>query len=92
MIRKFIAIAALLCASVPLAHAEETVGDKAGEAKDEAVQAKRKAGAEIREAGRDVKAVGRKVRQTFITRCGDGRHTMWGATGCIGHGGVSDPK
>jgi pheromone shutdown protein TraB len=90
--RKAIGMAVLTLAFMPLAQAEKTVGDKAGEVKQEAVQAKREAGAEIREAGRDVKAVGRKVRQTFITRCGDGRHTMWGATGCIGHGGVSDPK
>jgi hypothetical protein len=90
--RRIIGTAVLTLALMPLANAEETVGDKAGELKDDAVQAKRKAGAEIREAGRDVKAVGRKVRQTFITRCGDGRHTMWGATGCIGHGGVVDPK
>jgi len=92
MMKKLIGIAALLLVSLPLAHAEGTVGDKASEVKGEAVQAKRQAGAEIRETGREVKAEGRKVRQVFITRCANGRHTMWGATGCIGHGGVSDPK
>jgi hypothetical protein len=75
----------LISAFIPLAHAEETVGDKA-------VQAKREAGAEIRHAGREVKATGREARQAVITRCADGRHTVKGASGCAGHGGVNDPK
>jgi len=82
----------LLVAFHPLAQAQESVGDKVGEAKDDAVQAKRKAGEEIRKDGREVKAEGRKVRQAVITRCADGRHTIKGASGCAGHGGVNDPK
>ena len=83
--KKIIGTIVLISAFAPLAHAEETVGDKA-------VQAKRSAGAEIRHAGREVKAEGRKARQAVITRCADGRHTAKGASGCAGHGGVSDPK
>ena len=69
----------------PIAHAAESVGDKA-------VEAKRSAGAGIRKAGRAAKATGRKVRQAVITRCADGRHTVKGKSGCVGHGGVNDPK
>lgn len=90
--RTLIGTIALIVAFHPLAHAQESVGDKAREVKDEAVQTKRQAGAEIRQDGREVKAEGRKVRQAVITRCGDGRHTARGASGCKGHGGVVDPK
>ena len=83
---------ALVLAFMPLAHAQESVGDKAREAKTDAVQAKRKAGREVRHAGREAKATGRKARQAVITRCADGRHTVKGASGCAGHGGVRDPK
>ena len=84
---------ALVFAFMPAAQAaEESVGDKAREAKADAVQAKRTAGKEVRQAGRKVKKAGRKVRQAVITRCADGRHTVKGAAGCAGHGGVSDPK
>ncbi len=83
---------ALAYALVPLAHAQETVGDKARDAKAGAMQAKRDAGAEVRSAGRQVKKAGRKARQAVITRCADGRHTVKGAAGCKGHGGVLDPK
>jgi len=89
---KIIGTIALVLAFMPLAHAQETIGDKAREAKTDAVQAKRKAGREIRHAGREVKATGRKARQAVITRCADGRHTAKGASGCVGHGGVRDPK
>jgi hypothetical protein len=68
------------------------VGDKAREAKSDAVQAKRTAGKEVRKAGRTVKSDGRKARQAVITRCADGRHTVKGAAGCRGHGGVRDPR
>ena len=90
--RKIIGMIALTLAFMPLAHAQETVGDKARELKTDAVQAKRKTGSEIRKAGREVKATGRKARQAVITRCADGRHTAKGASGCVGHGGVRDPK
>jgi len=90
--RKLIGTIALILAFMPLAHAEETIGDKAREAKTDAVKAKRAAGKEIRHAGREAKASGRKVRQAVITRCADGRHTVKGAAGCVGHGGVRDPK
>jgi hypothetical protein len=90
--KKIIGAIALVLAFMPLAHAEETVGDKAREAKQDAVQAKRTAGKEVRHAGRKVKATGRKARQAVITRCADGRHTVKGKSGCVGHGGVSDPK
>lgn len=83
---------ALILAFMPLAHAEESVGDKVHEAEADAVKAKREAGKEIRHAGREVKAAGREARQAVITRCADGRHTSKGASGCKGHGGVSDPK
>ena len=88
--KKLIATAALVFAFSPLAYAE-TVGDAAREAKNDAVQAKRKAGREIRSAGRQVKKTGRKARQAVITRCADGRHTVQGRAGCVGHGGVRDP-
>jgi hypothetical protein len=90
--RKIIGSIALMLAFMPLAHAEESIGDKAREAKEDAVQAKRKAGREIRHAGRELKATGRKVRQAVIFRCADGRHTARRASGCAAHGGVSDPK
>ena len=82
-----------IAAFMPVARAaEESVGDKAREAKADAVQAKRAAGKEVRQIGREVKKSGRKVRQAVITRCADGRHTVKGASGCAGHGGVRDPK
>jgi hypothetical protein len=88
-----IAAIALILLLAPLAQAaEESVGDKAHEAKVEAVKTKRAAGSEVRQAGRSVKKTGRKVRQAVITRCADGRHTIRGASGCVGHGGVLDPK
>lgn len=90
--KNIIAAIALVIAFMPLAHAQDTAGDKAREAKTDAVQAKRTAGKEVRQAGRQVKATGRKARQAVITRCADGRHTVKGASGCKGHGGVSDPK
>lgn len=90
--RKAIGTIALILAFMPLAHAEETIGDKAHEAKEDAVKAKRAAGEDIRHTGREIKASGRKARQAVITRCADGRHTIKGASGCAGHGGVRDPK
>jgi hypothetical protein len=91
--RTVIATIALLLSLVPLARAaEESVGDKAHEAKVEAVETKRAAGKDVRQAGRQVKKTSRKVRQAVITRCADGRHTVKGASGCAGHGGVVDPK
>lgn len=90
--KKAIGTIALILAFMPFAFAEESVGDKAHEAKEDAVKAKREAGADIRHAGREVKATGRKARQAVITRCADGRHTVKGASGCAGHGGVQDPK
>ena len=90
--RSIIGTIALILAFIPPAHAGETVGDKAREAKDDAVQAKRAAGKEIRSTGRKIKATGRKARQAVITRCADGRHTVKGKAGCVGHGGVHDPK
>lgn len=79
---KLIGAVLFVFAFIPLAHAQETIGDKAQEVKGEAVQAKRAAGANIRQAGRDVD---RAVR----TLCADGRHTIKGAAGCKGHGGVA---
>ena len=90
--RKLIGTIALVLAFLPLAYAEESIGDKAREAKGDAVNAKRAAGEEIRRGGREVKATGRKARQAVITRCADGRHTVKDASGCAGHGGVRDPK
>jgi hypothetical protein len=90
--KKLIATIALMLAMAPFAYSQQSTGDKAQEAKTDAVKAKRAAGSEIRQAGRKVKATGRKARQAMITRCADGRHTVKGAAGCKGHGGVSDPK
>ena len=90
--KRIIGTIALIFAFVSPAHAQETVGDKARELKSDAVEAKREAGKEIRKAGRQTKAAGRKARQAVITRCADGRHTVKGASGCAGHGGVQDPK
>jgi hypothetical protein len=92
IMKKIIGTIALILAFMPPAHAGESVGDTAREAKDDAVKAKRAAGKEIRQTGREIKATGRKARQAVITRCADGRHTVRGASGCVGHGGVSDPK
>ena len=89
--RKIIVITALL-ALIPLAHAQESIGDKAREAKTDAAEAKREAGKDIRHAGRELKAAGRKARQAVVTRCADGRRTVKGASGCVGHGGVREPK
>lgn len=90
--RKVFGTIALILAFMPLAYAEESIGDKAHEAKEDAVKAKRSAGEEVRHTGREVKASGRQARQAVITRCADGRHTVKGASGCAGHGGVNDPK
>ena len=90
--RNIIVTTALVLALIPFAQAQESVGDKAREVKQDAVKAKRSAGKEIRSTGREVKAEGRKARQAVITRCADGRHTVKGASGCKGHGGVLDPK
>jgi hypothetical protein len=91
--KTILATIALLLSLAPLARAaQETVGDKAHVAKVEAVETKREAGREVRHAGREVKKTARKARQAVITRCADGRHTIRGASGCAGHGGVVDPK
>jgi hypothetical protein len=91
--RTIIGTITLVLTLVPVARAaNESVGDKAHEAKVEAVEAKRAAGKEVRQAGRKVKKAGRRVRQAVITRCADGRHTIKGASGCARHGGVLDPK
>ena len=90
--RKIVAAIALILALIPLAYAEESIGDKAREAKADAVNAKRTTGKEVRHTGRNIKVSGRKARQAVITRCADGRHTVQGASGCAGHGGVRDPK
>ena len=90
--RNIVGAIALVLAFIPLAHAQQTAGDKAREVKTDAVNAKRKAGKNIRKAGRETKAAGRKARQAVITRCADGRHTVKGKSGCVGHGGVQDPK
>ena len=82
----------LALALIPFAHAEESLGDKARAAKDDAVTVKREVGSDIRAAGREVKRAGREARQAVITRCADGRHTIKGPRGCVGHGGVHDPK
>jgi hypothetical protein len=89
---KIIGTIALVLTFICLARAEESIGDKAREAKADAVEAKRAAGRDIRHGGRKIKASGRKARQAVITRCADGRHTVKGASGCAGHGGVRDPK
>jgi hypothetical protein len=85
MMRRIAGAIALMFAFGTHGHAEESIGDKAAEAA-------RAAGKDIREAGREMKAAGRKARQAVITRCGDGRHTAKGASGCARHGGVRDPK
>ena len=90
--REIMGMIALVLTFTSFARAEESIGDKAREAKADAVEAKREAGKEIRHGGRKVKASGRKARQAVITRCADGRHTVKGASGCAGHGGVLDPK
>ena len=90
--RKVVGAIALILAFMSLAYAEESIGDKASEAKTDAVKAKRAAGKDIRDSSREIKASGRKARQAVITRCADGRHTVRGASGCAGHGGVRDPK
>lgn len=91
--QQIIAAIALVLALMPVAHAaEESAADKARAAKADAVEAKRAAGKEVRQAGRQVKKTGRQVRQAVITRCADGRRTVRGASGCVGHGGVRDPK
>ena len=90
--KEILAALALAFVFIPGAHAAGEVAEKAQEAKADAVQAERTAGSEVRHAGRKAKKAGRKVRQAVITRCADGRHTVKGAAGCAGHGGVSDPR
>jgi F0F1-type ATP synthase membrane subunit c/vacuolar-type H+-ATPase subunit K len=92
IMKKILAAIALLLAFLPAAYAQETIGDKAREAKAEGVAAKRAAGHDIRKGGRKVKASARKARQAVISRCADGRHTVRGPSGCAGHGGVRDPR
>ena len=89
---KIIATIFFVLTVIPFAHAEESLGNKARAAKDDAVTVKREVGSDIRAAGREVKRAGRKARQAVITRCADGRHTIKGPRGCVGHGGVHDPK
>ena len=90
--KKIVATIALVLAFMPLAHAGETAGEKARDGKAGAVPEKSTVGKDIRQAGRAIKKTGRKARQAVITRCADGRHTVKGASGCSGHGGVLDPK
>ena len=89
--KKIVATIALLLAFASAAHAQDTLGDKAREAKADAVAAKRAAGQDIRKAGRQVKATGRTARQAVITRCADGRHTIRGASACAGRRGLRNP-
>ena len=90
--RNIIGTIALVLAFMPPVYAQESIGDKAREAKEDAREAKREAGRDIRRGGRELKKEGRKARQAVITRCADGRRTVKGAAGCRGHGGVQDPK
>jgi hypothetical protein len=84
--KNIIGAIALVLAFMPAAYAaDETVGDKAHEVKQDAVKAKRATGKEVRKAGRTVK-------NTIVTHCADGRRTIKGAHGCVGHGGVRDTK
>jgi ubiquitin len=89
LMNKLIASVVFVFALIPLAHAQETIGDKAQEVKGEAVQAKNTVGDNIRQAGRDVKSTAKKADRAVRTLCADGRHTIKGAAGCEGHGGVS---
>lgn len=70
-----------LALAAPLAQAAETAGDAAQDVKSGALHAKRATGRTVRHAGRS-------ARDAVFTRCADGRHTVKGARGCRGHGGV----
>jgi hypothetical protein len=89
LMNKLIASVVFVFALIPLAHAQETIGDKAQEVKVDAVEAKNTVGDNIRQAGRDVKSTAKKADRAVRTLCADGRHTIKGAAGCEGHGGVS---
>jgi hypothetical protein len=86
---KHVAIAALFFAFTPLTQAQENAADKAPEVKTDPAPAGQSIGDGVRQAGREVKTAGKKARRVVSTLCADGRHTIKGAAGCNGHGGVS---
>jgi hypothetical protein len=76
-------------AFIPLTHAQESNSVTRQEVKADAVETKNTVGDKIRQAGREVKSTARKADRAVRTLCADGRHTIKGAAGCDGHGGVS---
>lgn len=87
--RRLLATIVLLLAFSPIGHAQESVGDKAKEAKDGAAKTTDTVADGAREVGNELKVAAHKVRRAVFTRCADGRHTIKGQSGCNGHGGVS---
>ena len=86
---KLLGAMALICAFIPLLHANENNGDKTRETKTDATQSQSTIGDSVRQVGSEIKSAGRKVRRAVVTRCADGRHTVKGRAGCTSHGGVS---
>ena len=89
IMNKLIASAALIFAFATSVQAQDTVEDKAPATKAETTQSTRTVGDDVRQAGREIKSTAHKARKAVVTRCADGRHTIKGASGCNGHGGVS---
>jgi hypothetical protein len=87
--KECIGVFALTFLFIPFGYAQDSVGDKAQEVKSSAVQTKDAVAEDAREAGQEVKKATHKARRAVFTRCADGRHTIKGASGCDGHGGVS---
>jgi hypothetical protein len=87
--RKLIGTIALVLASLPGVHAQDSIGDKAHEVKEGAVKTSETVADGAREVGHEIKKTAQKARRAVITRCADGRHTIKGESGCRGHGGVS---
>jgi len=85
---KLIGAIALLCAFIPLSHAQESAGGKP-QGTTTSGQSPSTVGGAVRRVGHDVKTAGRKVRRAVVTRCADGRHTVRGRAACASHGGVS---
>jgi hypothetical protein len=86
---KLIGSVLFVFAFIPLAQAQESMGDKGQEVKADTVQTGNTVGDNVRQAGRDVKSAAHKARRAVATLCADGRHTVKGAAGCDGHGGVA---
>jgi len=85
---KFALIVVLLSIGT-LGRAEEQSNDKVHEVAASAKETAHKVAEGVREGAHKVAKAAKHVKNKVVTRCSDGRHTIRGASGCAGHGGVA---